>query len=193
MIVLERRFGTYVGEAELVAVHGDLTKQTTDAIVCPANSYGHMRGGVAQAIRAAGGDGIEAAAEACAPVPIGKAVATTAGRLAAAAVYHAPTMVEPVESATEERVRAAVAATMRLARKQCIRSISFPGMGTGTGGMSYRQGAHLLVDTVVTELRVPGALRLVQLVAFAEPLYDELRTRLEVLSEGSGDVRSDRG
>lgn len=77
---------------------GDITVQQADAIVNPANSQLTMGGGAAGAIKRAGGNEIECQAIKRAPIPVGKAVATTAGRLKAKYVIHALTMQRPAMS-----------------------------------------------------------------------------------------------
>jgi len=62
---------------------GDITAETSDAIVVPANSLMIMGGGVAGAVKRAGGQSIEDEARSKAPVEVGKAVVTSAGRLRA--------------------------------------------------------------------------------------------------------------
>ena len=72
------------GGVRIAVKRGDITKLNIEgigAIVNPANSMGTMGGGVALAIMGAGGKEIEDEAIEKAPIPIGKAVPTTAGKL----------------------------------------------------------------------------------------------------------------
>src|SRR5438876_317722 len=57
----------------------DLVEIPVDALVNPANSQGLMLGGVAGALREAGGRKIEDEAKTAAPIAVGAAVVTTAG------------------------------------------------------------------------------------------------------------------
>lgn len=152
-------------------VRGDIVTQRTTAIVCPANSYGHMRGGVAQRIRQAGGDVIEYEARARAPIRIGEAVCTSAGKLPAQHVLHAPTMVEPVAVAAADDVYTAATAAVREARRRGFQSISFPSMGTGTGGMPYAQAATLICRALMSELKAGCLPTEVVLVAASEACF----------------------
>lgn len=79
---------------EIEVLLGSLLDVKADAIVNPANSYGYMGGGVAGVIKRAGGEEIEREAIKKAPIPVGSAVITTAGRLPFKGVIHAPTMEE---------------------------------------------------------------------------------------------------
>jgi len=69
---------------------GDLTEEDSEAIVNPANSLMIMGGGVAYAIKKKGGEEIEKEAIKKAPVEIGKAVVTKAGKLKTKHVIHSP-------------------------------------------------------------------------------------------------------
>src|SRR3989442_2083278 len=85
---------------ELEVVEGDITRLDVDAIANAANDRLWMGAGVAGAIKRAGGEEIEREAVAKGPIPLGAAVATGAGRLAAHHVLHAALMgQDPVSSA----------------------------------------------------------------------------------------------
>jgi len=71
---------------------GSLLDAPAEVIVNPANSRGYMGGGVAGVIKRFGGEEIEEEALRKAPIPIGEAVLTTAGRLRFKGVIHAPTI-----------------------------------------------------------------------------------------------------
>src|SRR5437660_10257169 len=73
-------------------VEGDITKLEVDAIANAANDRLWMGAGVAGAIKRAGGDEIEREAVAKGPIPVGSAVATGGGRLAAQHVIHGAVM-----------------------------------------------------------------------------------------------------
>ena len=134
----------------IIVEQGDLTKKKVDAIVNPANSAGLMGGGVAGVIRRVGGTLIEKEAVKQAPIPIGKAVLTTAGTLPCKGVIHAPTMVHPAELASAEVVRKATEAALRCADHAGFSSIAFPGMGTGVGRLPLDVAAKTMVETIQT-------------------------------------------
>ena len=164
----------------LEVVKGDITKlKDLDAIVNPANSQMVMGGGVAGAIKRAGGKVIEDEARRHAPVPVGKAVATTAGKLAMKYVIHAPTMEYPAMRTTTEKVRAAVNAALNLCKELGIRTIAFPGMGTGVGGLNPRVAAEVIVDSIVKHVSEGTTLRKILLVAFDDKLYRSFREAVE--------------
>ena len=134
----------------IVVEYGDITKIVCDAIVNPANSYGYMGRGVAGAIKRIGGIEIENEAISLAPIPIGKAIVTTAGSLPCQHVIHAPTMKEPAMRINIDNVKLATRAALKLAEDLKIKSIAIPGMGTGVGGVSLSDAAREMV-TVAKE------------------------------------------
>src|SRR3989337_4550764 len=80
---------------EIVIINGSLLEADADVIVKSANSLGVMGGGVAEAIKKAGGDIVEEEVKNLAPIAVGKAVLTTAGNLKFKGIIHAPTMEIP--------------------------------------------------------------------------------------------------
>ena len=130
----------------LTVKKGDITGVVCDAVVNPANSLGYMGGGVAGVIKRVGGLEIEKEAVSKAPISVGSAVATTAGLLPCRFVIHAPTMEKPAMRTSVEKVRRATRAAFVVAKKLGLKSIAFPGMGTGVGGVDTRDAARVMVD-----------------------------------------------
>lgn len=133
---------------KIIVEKGDLTQVSCDAIVNPANSYGYMGGGVAGAIKRIGGIEIENEAVSKGPIPVGKAVVTTAGSLPCKYVIHAPTMKQPAMRIGIDNVKLATKAALDLAIKLKLKSIAIPGMGTGVGGVETNIAAKAIVDIV---------------------------------------------
>ena len=136
--------------------NGDICDLEVDAIVNPANLSLWMSTGVAGAIKRAGGDEIEFAAVRQAPVPLGEAIVTDGGTLAARAVIHAVSLDRDRRSSGPV-IEAAVRSAMARAREIEARSVAFPALGTGVGGFPLDEAARITVDTVRDELgRSPG-------------------------------------
>lgn len=127
---------------------GDITKLNIDAIVNAANALGIMGGGVAGAIRRAGGEVIDQEAQAKSPIPIGKAVATTAGSLPCRFVIHAPAMEQPGGTATEASVKQATLGALECAVGNGVRTLAIPGIGTGIGGLSCPEAARAIAGAL---------------------------------------------
>jgi O-acetyl-ADP-ribose deacetylase (regulator of RNase III) len=133
--------------AQLALWNGDICDLEVDAIVSPANVTLWMSTGVAGAIKRRGGDEIEFAALRQAPVPLGGAVVTEAGTLAARWVIHAVSLDQQRRTsaaAIERAVRSAIAR----ARELDIETLAIPALGTGVGGFPLAEAARVTVAAV---------------------------------------------
>jgi O-acetyl-ADP-ribose deacetylase (regulator of RNase III) len=156
-----------VGEGRMEIVVGDLTEQCTDAIVNAANSALAHGGGVAGAIVRRGGAEIQEESRRKAPVPVGAAVVTGAGRLPCRRVIHA---VGPMwgEGDEETKLRSAVRAALRRAEDESLVSLAMPAISTGIFGYPKPAGCLLIVEEVAAHLARAGSVRLVRLVSVDE-------------------------
>jgi O-acetyl-ADP-ribose deacetylase (regulator of RNase III) len=131
--------------------NGDICDLEVDAIVNAANLSLWMSTGVAGEIKRAGGDSIEFAAVRQAPVPLGEAIVTPAGRLAAKAIIHAVSL-DRDRRTSAEIIDRAVRNAMARARELRFASIAFPAMGTGVGGFPLDEAARVTVRAVRAEM-----------------------------------------
>ena len=154
----------------ITVLTGDITEQKVDAIINPANSLMIMGGGVAGAIKRAGGKEIEDEAKEHAPVAVGKAIATVAGQLKAKHVIHAPTMEMPAMRIDKRHVQSAVRGALECAKQLKIITIAFPGMGTGVGGLSLEEAARTIVNEIKRHIDEGTSLNRIVLVGFSENL-----------------------
>ena len=136
------------GKTRIQTVLGDITTQTTEAIVNAANSGLLGGGGVDGAIHRAGGPQI---LQECKEIrarqggcPTGQAVITGGGRLKASYVIHT---VGPVWSGgnrkEDELLRSAYWSSLALARERGIRTISFPSISTGVYHFPVERAARI--------------------------------------------------
>ena len=136
--------------------NGDICELEVDAIVNPTSLSLWMSAGVGGALKRAGGDEIEFAAVRQAPVPLGSAIVTPAGRLAARVVIHAVSL-DRDRRTSGPVIEAAVRSAMARAREIGATSIAFPALGTGVGGFPLADAARITVETVREELAAsPG-------------------------------------
>ena len=136
--------------------NGDICDLEVDAIVNAANLSLWMSTGVGGALKRAGGEQIEFAAVRQAPVPLGGAIVTPAGQLAAKFVIHAVSL-DRERRTSGPVIDAAVRSAMARAREVGATSIAFPALGTGVGGFPLDEAAQITVDAVRDELAVsPG-------------------------------------
>lgn len=141
---------------DISLVRGDITDQRVDAIVNAANSSLLGGGGVDGAIHRRGGPEILAACRALRAsrygrgLPVGQAVATTAGRLDARWVIHT---VGPVWSATEDRsdqLASCYRESLRVADELGATSVAFPAISTGVYRWPLDDGARIALTTART-------------------------------------------
>jgi O-acetyl-ADP-ribose deacetylase len=141
----------------LIAVQGDITKTSVDAIVNAANSSMLGGGGVDGAIHRAAGSELLEACEKLGGCATGDAKATPAFRLPAKWVFHA---VGPVwhggKSGEDELLTSCYARCMTLARQHDARSIAFPAISTGVYRFPPERAARIAVETVKAHLEGSG-------------------------------------
>ena len=137
--------------------NGDICDLEVDAIVSPASTSLWMSTGVAGELKRIGGDEIEFAAVRQAPVELGDAVVTPAGRLAAKVVIHAVSLERDRRTSDAAIDRAARSAMARV-REMGLTSVAFPALGTGIGGFPLDEAARVAVDAVRDELRTESSI-----------------------------------
>jgi O-acetyl-ADP-ribose deacetylase (regulator of RNase III) len=169
---------------------GDITHESSDAIVNAANSSLLGGGGVDGAIHRAGGPAI---LEDCKKLrstqypdglPTGQAVATTGGKLKARYVIHT---VGPVYSGSPrdpELLASCYRESLRLADDLRLASISFPSISTGAYGYPMDQAARIALAATLDALTTAKNVSMARLVLFGEHAYDaHVRAAKEVVQE----------
>jgi O-acetyl-ADP-ribose deacetylase len=168
-------------------VRGDITEESTDAIVNAANSSLLGGGGVDGAIHRAGGPAI---LEECQAIrarggecPTGQAVITGGGRLPARWVIHTVGPVWHGGSRGEALLLASCyRSSLRLAAEKQLRTVAFPSVSTGVYRYPVAQAAVVALGTVARFLREePDAPAAVRFVLFDEATYEAYRAALEAL------------
>ena len=162
---------------------GDIATVEADAIANAANDHLWMGAGVAGALKRAGGDEIEREAMALGPIPLGSAVATTAGRLPARWVIHGAVMRQDLRT-DADLVRRTTCSCLELADQLGCRSLALPAFGTGIGGFALHECARIMVG----ESRGfhAQALERVIFAVFGSDAYDAFSSELSSpLLEGS--------
>lgn len=132
---------------ELEVAEADITALGVDAIANAANNHLWMGGGVAGAIKRAGGEGIEREAVRQGPIEIGDAVATSAGRLPARWVIHGAVMGQDLRT-DADLVRRTTVSCLRIADELGAESLALPAFGTGVGGFPLDECARIMVEAV---------------------------------------------
>jgi len=162
-------------------VHGDITRQATDAIVNAANTTLLGGGGVDGAIHRAGGPEILAACRELGGCATGDAKLTPGGRLPARFVIHT---VGPVyrdgRHGEPELLASAYRRSLEVAVGAELRSVAFPSISTGAYRFPIGEAAPIALGTVTRfDREHPGALDLIRFVLFSASDLNVYRHSLE--------------
>lgn len=161
----------YQVATQIILLRGDITEQDVDAVVNAANSSLLGGGGVDGAIHRRGGPAILAQCQQLRAsrypdgLPVGQAVATTAGDLPARWVIHT---VGPVYSATEDRsglLASCYRECLRVADELGAQTVAFPAVSAGAYGWPLDDAARIALTTVAS---APTQVREAHFVLFTE-------------------------
>jgi O-acetyl-ADP-ribose deacetylase (regulator of RNase III) len=146
-----------INNSILELIQGDITDQTTDAIVNASNAALQLGGGVAGAIRRRGGTAIQEECNRIGGTYVGGAVTTTSGNLPAKHVIHA---VGPIhgDDHEDEKLKDATLNSLKLAEKKFLKSIAFPAISTGIFGFPKDRCATIMLSTTIAYLDGPTEL-----------------------------------
>jgi O-acetyl-ADP-ribose deacetylase len=161
----------------------DIAKVEADAVANAANDHLWMGAGVAGALKRAGGEEIEREALALGPIPLGSAVATTAGRLPARWVIHGAVMGQDLRT-DADLVGRTTRACLELADELGCGSLALPAFGTGVGGFPLAGCARIMVNAA--RRFEPRSLERVIFAVFGGDAYDAFSSELSSpLPDGS--------
>jgi O-acetyl-ADP-ribose deacetylase (regulator of RNase III) len=161
---------------ELSVVDGDITELDVGAIANAANDHLWMGGGVAGAIKRAGGEEIEQEAVAAGPIALGSALATGAGRLSARYVVHGAVMGQDLTT-NASLIAETTSSCLRVADDLGVASLALPAFGTGVGRVSLDECARVMVDAA--RAYEPRSLQRVVFAVFGADAATVFRAALE--------------
>ena len=163
---------------KLEVYHGDITQLELDALVNAANNRLWMGGGVAGALKRAGGKEIETEAVKKGPILTGEAAVTGAGKLKARYIIHAAVMGQDLKT-DAEKIRQATRNSLVRGDELGIRSIAFPALGTGVGGFPLDECARVMISQVRQYSAGETGLERVVFVLYDEPAYQAFKQELD--------------
>lgn len=171
----------YPSGQRLQIVQGDLTEESVDAIVNAANSQLQHGGGVAAAIARRGGPEIQAKSNDWVrehgPVTYSVPAVTTGGKLPCSYVIHA---VGPVwgEGDEDNKLRAAITGSLRVADQMELTTIAFPAISTGIFGFPKERAARVILSAIQEYLLGDPVshILVVRMTLFDKPTIDAFLT-----------------
>jgi O-acetyl-ADP-ribose deacetylase (regulator of RNase III) len=174
-------------ETTLELVVGNITDETTCAIVNAANSSLLGGGGVDGAIHREAGPGLLAECkkirEQRGTLPAGQAVTTSAGNLKARYVIHTVGPVWQGGNKNEPQIlESCYCHSMEQANLKACNSISFPSVSTGAFGYPVQEAAQIALRAIADLLHTPKTVKLVRFVLFDQRTYKAYMAAAETLS-----------
>jgi O-acetyl-ADP-ribose deacetylase (regulator of RNase III) len=171
--------GITVANTTIEVQKGDISQAHVDAVVNAANNHLWMGGGVAGALKRAGGSEVEREAMQKGPVEVGAAVVTGAGSLPAKYVIHAAVMGQDLQT---DRLKITKATQNSLIRAQELKisSIAFPALGTGVGGFPVDAAADAMITECIAFIQSGSevSLKTILFVLFSDEVLRAFERRL---------------
>jgi len=171
-----------INNSTLALAEGDITTESTDAIVNAANARLAGGAGVDGAIHRAGGPSIMEECRKLGGCPTGQAVITPGGNLKAKYVIHT---VGPVyqggNKGEAELLKSAHLESLKLASARKLKSIAFPAISTGVYGYPINEAAQIALKTAISYLKEHSDIELVRFVLFGRKTYDIFADELKKL------------
>ena len=166
-----------IGKAIVELTIGDITTQTTDAVVNAANTQLAPGGGVAGAIHRAAGPQLWEECKTLGGCQTGEAKLTKGYHLPVPYIIHT---VGPVYSGSPDdpkQLASCYKNSLQLARKHNLNSISFPALSTGYFGYPLKDAATIALTTVIHDLEQHPDIELVRFVLYdkaTKELFEEI-------------------
>ncbi|MDH5401537.1 MAG: macro domain-containing protein [Candidatus Heimdallarchaeota archaeon] len=177
-------YKVYVNNITLLLKQGDITKETTDAIVNAANEQLYHLGGVAAAIAQAAGEQFWIESNTIKHVPTGSSAVTTGGNLPAKYVIHG---VGPIwkggNEKEEELLTSVIQDCLIKADTLQLISIAFPAISTGIYGYPLDLAAKTIINTIKQYTIKLQHIKHIHLVLFSTKDFNEFVSNAKSLLE----------
>lgn len=161
-----------INNSVIELVIGDITKETTDAIVNAANTALMGGGGVDGAIHKAGGPLIMEECRKIGGCRTGGAVVTSAGNLKAKYVIHTVGPFYSGKAKDAELLASAYKESLTRAVEVKAESVSFPSISTGAYGYPINDASIIALRTLIDFLNENSNIKLVRMVLFSQKDFE---------------------
>ncbi|KFZ31045.1 Appr-1-p processing protein [Pseudidiomarina salinarum] len=173
-----------LSNVKVECVRGDIADQPDmDAVVNSANAQLRSGGGVAGALHAAAGPGLEQESQRHAPIEPGDAVITEAYDLPNDYVIHCLGPVYDDDEPSDSLLASCYREALKLADEKGIGKIAFPSISTGTFGYPVEAAARVAMHTIKrtrSELDNVVLIRFVLHTESDQRIYDDIRKELSL-------------
>ncbi len=166
---------------KLTLKEGNIVLLDVDAIVNAANRNLILGGGVAGAIRNAGGPSIQEECNTIGPIDVGEAVMTNAGNLKAKHVIHAAGPVQG-EGREDTKLRNATLNSLKIANENKLKDIAFPAISTGIFDFPMQECSEIMIQTVMEFLETHDHPQEVIFCLYGQDAYNVFEKTLDKLT-----------
>ena len=166
---------------KLTLKEGNIVLLDVDAIVNAANRNLILGGGVAGAIRNAGGPSIQEECNTIGPIDVGEAVMTNAGNLKAKHVIHAAGPVQG-EGREDTKLRYATLNSLKIASENKLKDIAFPAISTGIFGFPMQECSEIMLQAVMEFLETHDHPQEVIFCLYGQDAYNVFEKTLDKLT-----------
>lgn len=136
-------------------VQGELAASDAEAVLRPVTAEWNAVTPAMRRLEISAGPEVEAQCRATGELPVGSAIITSAGRLAARFMIHV--VVRSVDHAVSEAgVRRGLQNGLRRSAEWGIRRVAMPPLGTGAGNLDADDAAAAMIPVLVEHMRAGG-------------------------------------
>ncbi len=155
--------GITINTIRVEVMIGDLAFQQVDALVHPTNNYLWFSSGISESLKRRGGEDLEEKALSLAPIEVGQAAITDAGRLRCKSVIHAAACGQDMMT-NKKLVHRALVASFNLANEYKYQSLAVPVSCLTSHGFSLVRAIETTFFSVVEHCMHPTTLTRIVLV-----------------------------
>jgi O-acetyl-ADP-ribose deacetylase (regulator of RNase III) len=175
--------GLLINTTTVEVMIGDLAFQEVDALVHPTNNYLWFSSGVSESLKRRGGDDLEEKAMALAPIEVGQAAITNAGRLKCKSIIHAAAWGQDMRT-NEKLIHRALAASFTVACGYKYQSVAVPVPCFSVHGFSMARAIETTFLSVVEHCMQPTSLTHIILIVNNKAEEDILISMLKSAKAG---------